>query len=152
MGFTDTVRSYVATPSSISEEVIHDALQALPPEDEQETKDEAKKRTAAAVQDQPGDVAFVTTESLLTFSGSTTAVVVIWRVIQALAPTSEALKSTIVPLVLAFLLGAFLLSLDLIAKRKTPLSNQEKIKKFGIAIINAFFLTAAVVGIDTTIA
>lgn len=95
---------------------------------------------------------FVTTASLATFPVATGVIVVVWRLLQSLAPGSAFVvpPAPWIPLLLALLLGAFMLYMDLSdPERTTPTTSRDIVIKSVIALINSAFLAAAVLGIDT---
>jgi hypothetical protein len=128
------------------------ALQQTPP-GKQDAEGIAKSQSTDAV----GETAnrqstFVTTASLASFPVASGVITVIWKLLQVVAPSASAMKSPVIPLILAILLGAFLVYLDLSdGERTTPLKPSSIITKSIIGLVNSLFLTAAVLGINTSI-
>ena len=90
---------------------------------------------------------FVTTASLATFPVATGVIVVVWRLLQSLAPNVSFVTPPApwIPLILALLLGAFMLYMDLSdPERTTPTTRRDIVVKSVIALINSAFLAAAV--------
>jgi hypothetical protein len=128
------------------------ALQQSPPPKNQ--LDNIATRDAASAVSDLGNRqnVFVTTASLATFPVSSAVITVIWKLLQLLAPATGAMKSPFIPLVLAMLLGVFLLYMDLSdPERSQPLLTRDIVVKAVIALINSLFLAAAVLGIDTAV-
>ena len=96
--------------------------------------------------------AFVTTATLATFPVASGVITVIWKLLEAVVPNAPAIKSPIVPLVLAILLGAYFVYLDLTdsGQAEQP-KTRNIIQKCVIGLINSLFLAAAVLGINTAI-
>lgn len=97
------------------------------------------------------EATFVTWEALVTFPVSTSAITVIWRVLQSIDPNSTTMKSMLVPLILSFLLGIAFFLLDITDKHTTDRSVNTIIRKLLLAVVNTFFLAAAALGIDSAV-
>ncbi len=111
----------------------------------------AKANTVVAATGNRQNV-FVTTASLATFPVATGVIVVIWRLLQTLAPNAAfvAPPAPWIPLILTLLLGGFMLYMDLSDPERTiPTTRRDIVIKSVIALINSAFLATAVLGIDT---
>lgn len=93
--------------------------------------------------------AFVSWAALTTFPVASSAITIIWVVLQNIFP-SEQMKSQTVPLILASVLGIILFFVDYTDPENKNKSARVFVQKLVIAMINVFFLTAAVLGIDAT--
>jgi hypothetical protein len=159
MSVTENLRTFFS-PQGVSQRsaqaklqaTLVKALQQTPP-GKQEVEDIAKLQSIDTV----GETAnrqstFVTTASLASFPVVSGVITVIWKLLQVVAPSAPAMKSPVIPLILAILLGAFLVYLDLTdGERATPLKPSSIITKSVIGLVNSLFLTAAVLGINTSI-
>lgn len=96
---------------------------------------------AAAAGDESIGV-FITAQSLVTFPVASTVVTVVSQVLQAVFPAMKG--STLVPLILAFVVGLLVYGIS-ITKQMTT---REKLIGLVIAVINSFFLAAGALGIS----
>ena len=157
MSTTETLRTFFS-PQGVSQRsaqaklqpTLVKALQQTPP-GKQEAENTAKLQSTNTV----GETAnrqstFVTPASLASFPVASGVITAIWKLLQVVAPLTPTMKSPVMPLILAILLGAFLVYLDLTdGERATPLKPSSIIAKSGIGLVNSLFLTAAVLGINT---
>ena len=159
MSFIEGLRAFVSVqgvPQSSSQVILQEtlvkALEQTPPA-KQEAEDIAKREADGAVSEAGNrQNVFVTPASLATFPVASGVITIIWGRLQVLGPNTLALKSPIIPLVLALLLGAFLAYMDLTdPERIKPSTSRDKVVKSVTALINSLFLAAAVLGIDTAI-
>jgi hypothetical protein len=100
--------------------------------------------TGAAAANQVDQPAFVTVQSLASFSGSSAVVLGVWKVVQAIVSADWA-DSRIVPAVLAALIGIFLFLKSIQGK---DLAIADVFGAVLIALFNTAFLWAAACGID----
>ena len=83
---------------------------------------------------------FVTKESLVAFPVASAAVVMIWKVLQTVAPSWG--NSNVVPLIVSFVVGGFLYWISVTSET----TRREKLTAFGISVINSFYLTGSALG------
>lgn len=159
MSFGENLRNLVSVqgiPQNSSQATLQSTLlQALKqtPPPQPDAVQAAQQQAAGAVSAAGNrQNVFVTSASLATFPVASGVITVIWKLLQVLGPTLVFMKSPFIPLILALLLGAFLAYMDLTdPERAEAPTTREKVVKSGIALINALFLTAAVLGIDTAV-
>ena len=157
MSFAEDLRNFVSVqgvPQNSSQAVLQEtlvkALELNPPA-KQEAEIIAKRQANGSV-DKAGNRqnVFVTQASLATFPVASVVIASLWKLLQVLLPNTLALKSPFVPFVIAVLLGAYLVYMDLSdPERIKPPTSREKLKKSVIGLINSLILVAAVLGIDT---
>lgn len=159
MSLTDNLRALVSVqgiPQKSSQaslqQTFERALEA-PPRAKKDARTIAQQDAGTVVQ-QAGNrqTVFVTSASLATFPVASGVIMVVWKLLQTVVPDAPVLQSPLVPLILAFLIGVFLLYMDLTDPERTqPLTSRDKVVKSVIALINSLFLAAAVLGVDTVI-
>jgi hypothetical protein len=159
MSFKEKLRAMVSVEGirqkSVGQQLrvnLEEALQQKPPA-KQKAKTIAKQKADQTVGSAGSrQTVFVTTASLATFPVASGVIMVIWKLLQTLLPSCSTMNSPIIPLLLAILLGFFLLYIDLTdpEREQTPYK-RDIVIKVGITIINSLFLAAAVLGIDTAI-
>jgi hypothetical protein len=93
---------------------------------------------------------FVTPASLATFSGASGVIIIIWKFSQALFPQSDFPKSLIMPTLVSFVIGFFLLIMDLTDDETGKLGARTIIQKSVIAIINSILLASSAIGVDSS--
>jgi hypothetical protein len=89
---------------------------------------------------------FLTPTSLITFSGASTAVIVVWRVLRKTI-TDAWEQEPLVPLLLPFAVGALIF----VASDDEGRTWRERVVRIGVGIINCFLLAAAALGIGTVV-
>ena len=129
-----------------------EALQLTPP-GILEAENMATQQAGEAVNEMTTNQgAFVTPASLATFPVASVVIAVIWQLLKVVVPSTPAMKSPIVALVLAILLGAYFVYLDLTdIGQADKFKTRDIIQKCVIGLINSLFLAAAVLGINTSI-
>lgn len=158
MELLSNIRNFVTEPS-MTQSTTKDALQAIvtaayqtPSLTKSDAEAKAQQQLTVALAEQEREGTFVSLRSLFSFPVASGVITMVWQLLKALVPEFEPFKSVGAPLILALLIGFFLLYVDLAdPARKTPLTNYRKNIKIVIAFINSLFLAAAVLGIDTTI-
>lgn len=88
---------------------------------------------------------FITAQSLTTFPVASTLVTIVWKVLGKVNASLS--NEALVPLIVALFIGLAIYGLSA-DKGNT---GKERLVSFFIAILNSFMLTAAALGIDTTI-
>jgi uncharacterized membrane protein len=159
MSFSEGLRALTSVQGVPQRSLQHSLQETLvkalkqPPPAEIEAGHIAKREANEAVSEVGNrQNVFVTRASLATFPVASGVITVIWKLLQVLVPNTAAVESPIIPLVLALLLGAFLVYIDLTDPEQTkPPTSRDKIAMSVIAFINSCFLTAAVLGIDTAV-
>lgn len=159
MSATENLRAFFSTEGVSQKRTQNDlqatlvrALEQTPPGKQEAEKIARQQATDSVNQAGNRQNVFVTSASLATFPVASGVITVVWRLFQFIAPNVAAMKSPIIPLVLAILLGGFLLFMDTTDPERTiPLKPRDKVVKIVIALINSLFLTAAVLGIDTAV-
>lgn len=157
MSFTEGLRAFVSVQGvpqkrlqASLQGILMNALEQNPPA-KQEAANIAKREADVTVNDAGNrQNVFVTSASLATFPVASGVITVIWKLLKVIGPTTSALKSPIIPLILALLLGAFFAYMGLTDPERTkPPTSRDIIVNIVIALINSLFLAAAVLGIDT---
>jgi hypothetical protein len=159
MSFTENLRTFFS-PEGVSQrseqiklnDTLMKALQQTPP-GKQEAEHIANLQSTDTVSETANrQSTFVTTASLASFPVASGVITLIWKLLQVVASSAPAMKSPVIPLILAILVAAFLVYLDLTDdERVTPLKPSNIIIKSVIGLVNSFCLTAAVLGINTSI-
>lgn len=99
----------------------------------------------------PGTVgAFITPQSLVSFTGATGAISIIWATVQSFATLSPPYDKA-VGLAIALLVGIFIYWMN-ISDPNTTLTSREKQMAFVIAVLNSLVLFVASFGAQTAIA
>ncbi len=157
MSFAENFRTFVSVqgvPQNSSQAVLQEtlvkALELNPPV-KQEAEIIAKREANGNVKNAGNrQNVFVTPASLATFPVASVVIASLWKLLQVLLPNTSVLKSPFIPFVIAVLLGAFLVYMDLTdPERIKPPTSRDKVMKSVIGLINSLILVAAVLGIDT---